>query len=349
MSAARLVAVLALHVVHQASSFSLRPATCGVRTVREALSRDDDAASAVGRRSLFQWLAVGGLAVQAAPARAEAPFYCDDAVVWLSNGVSDVYIVGTAHVSNISAILVQSTIDAVEPDLIMVELDAKRIRNFAPPGAAPTPAAAAIKKGFFDGWSAEAFIRKASAAVVGTALKSMYGTLEKMGLDAGQEFAVALSAAQTRKIPVLLADRDVDETLDRLGAALRATDAAEIAQLEVLLGSAVQGDGGGAFTVEMDDVNAVARSVELIKRRSTVQAIVGALREATPELYNALVNERDEVMAANLLKVVDAPSGPRPKRVVCVVGMAHQDGIERRLALRNFKPVEASQKQLCSR
>ena len=46
-----------------------------------------------------------------------------------SNGARQVYIVGTAHVSEKSAELVAQTIDAVQPTLVMLELDRKRLKG----------------------------------------------------------------------------------------------------------------------------------------------------------------------------------------------------------------------------
>ncbi|CAM9665521.1 unnamed protein product, partial [Heterosigma akashiwo] len=39
----------------------------------------------------------------------------------------EIFLIGTAHISNTSAILVQETVRGVRPDVVMVELDASRI------------------------------------------------------------------------------------------------------------------------------------------------------------------------------------------------------------------------------
>ena len=87
-------------------------------------------------------ITAAALGTRALPAVA-APPACDDAVALWSNGNRQVYIVGTAHVSEKSADLVAQTIDAVQPTLVMLELDRKRMKG-APAAAAPPIIAAAL-------------------------------------------------------------------------------------------------------------------------------------------------------------------------------------------------------------
>ena len=257
-------------------------------------------------------------------AAAAAPPLCDEAVSALANGKSTVYLVGTAHVSDVSARLVAETIDAVRPTLVMVELDGKRVQGFG--GEAPGPAKplAPAPVG-----------QRLGAFVVGTVLRSLYKSLERLGLDTGQEFAVALRKARSAGVPVLLADRDVDETLRLVGDAVKKTTSKDLENFEAALSPALAGDL--TRTVDVASRDSVASTVELVKKRETVRTIVAALEANAPALYDALVDSRDAYMAASLLDRLGA-AGPG-QRVVAVVGMAHEDGIARRLAARGFAPA----------
>ena len=257
-------------------------------------------------------------------AAAAAPPLCDEAVSALANGKSTVYLVGTAHVSDVSARLVAETIDAVRPTLVMVELDGKRVQGFG--GEAPGPAKplAPAPVG-----------QRLGAFVVGTVLRSLYKSLERLGLDTGQEFAVALRKARSAGVPVLLADRDVDETLRLVGDAVKKTTSKDLENFEAALSPALAGELTG--TVDVASRDSVASTVELVKKRETVRTIVAALEANAPALYDALVDSRDAYMAASLLDRLGA-AGPG-QRVVAVVGMAHEDGIARRLAARGFAPA----------
>jgi len=71
----------------------------------------------------------GGAAVMSAE-----EVFCDQAVSRLLNANTgqEVYIVGTAHISAVSAELVRDTIRLVRPNKIMVELDSQRVKKRAP-------------------------------------------------------------------------------------------------------------------------------------------------------------------------------------------------------------------------
>lgn len=73
--------------------------------------------------------AVGGAAIMPAEG-----VFCDQAVSRLVNAETrqEVYIVGTAHISQLSAELVRDTIRLVHPDRVMIELDSQRIKKRAP-------------------------------------------------------------------------------------------------------------------------------------------------------------------------------------------------------------------------
>lgn len=80
----------------------------------------------------------GGAAIMSAE-----KVFCDQAVSRLvnANTAQEVYIVGTAHISAVSAELVRDTIRLVGPNKIMVELDSQRVKKRQ--AAAPADASAA--------------------------------------------------------------------------------------------------------------------------------------------------------------------------------------------------------------
>ena len=77
-------------------------------------------------------------AALAAPEMSKEMVFCDQAVSHLLNVETgqNVYIVGTAHISSVSAALVRDTIRFVKPDKVMVELDSQRVKKRRPSNAA---------------------------------------------------------------------------------------------------------------------------------------------------------------------------------------------------------------------
>ena len=78
-----------------------------------------------------------------------------------------------------------------------------------------------------------------------------------------------------------------------------------------------------AEPVDLGDKNSVTGAIETIKTRSTVKELVKDLRESLPNIYSALVDERDEYMTQSLLSLLSEQPRSEPQRVVAVVGLAH--------------------------
>jgi len=70
-------------------------------------------------------------------------------------------------------------------------------------------------------------MQQAAAGVAGAALKKglgqFYQSVEKLGFTAGGEFIAAVEEGRAVGAKVLLGDRDVDETLQRLAKALKSS------------------------------------------------------------------------------------------------------------------------------
>jgi pheromone shutdown protein TraB len=104
---------------------------------------------------------------------------------------------------------------------------------------------------------------------------------------------------------------------------------------------------GMAENVDVGDKASVTSAIETIKTRSTVEELVKDLREALPNIYSALVDERDEYMTQSLLTRLSEEPRSAPQRVVAVVGLAHEDGISQRLARAGYAAAPAPPRRLC--
>lgn len=67
-------------------------------------------------------------------------------------------------------------------------------------------------------------VQKAAGLVLGKALSQFYTSVEKLGFNAGGEFQAAVEEARRENAKILLGDRDVDVTLQRLATALAGAD-----------------------------------------------------------------------------------------------------------------------------
>ncbi|EKX48781.1 hypothetical protein GUITHDRAFT_136450 [Guillardia theta CCMP2712] len=188
----------------------------------------------------------------------------------------------------------------------MVELDESRLRRSAGNREGPK----SVWDVIWGQWKRSDLslgdkIHNVEAGIIGVAIGSLYQKLNKMGFSSGKEFATAISEAKALNANLVLGDRPVNETLIRLQQSIDKTG-----------WSQDKGDKG--------DNAAIANTIEMLKERRTVRGIMQTLKENLPEVYTALIGERDQYMANSLLKA-------NGRTTVAVVGMAHMDGIEAHL------------------
>ena len=312
-----------------------------------------------------------------------------------------VHLLGTAHISSDSAELAGRIVRELKPTVVFVELDAKRVARAIPGGikggssanadasssttggalaasegeVASTPAAVArssiastpsdatgspTKTNPFD---VQGKLTNVGAKYVGNAMKGMYGKLESEGFKAGDEFAMSVREGLAIGSTIVLGDRDVEVTLQRLTTALTKTDIRKLlsadsevnSSMEQLLpenmkkqlkqpsqvevsanGMSVSNLGEGDVVVDKAEFS---QFVETMKTKDNVKTIMKGLKSTAPEIYEAMVAERDRYMARGLDELGDTLKGSSVESTVAVVGMAHVDGIETYLADKGWKEM----------
>ena len=114
-------------------------------------------------------------------------------------------------------------------------------------------------------------------------------------------------------------------TLRRLTEALTKTD---IKNMKQLMPENSTGASGEMSTDEFKYF------VETIKAKDNVKMLMANLKSVAPEIYQAMVGERDLYMANGLDRLNQFDS------IVAVMGIAHVDGVETILKERGWKEVK---------
>jgi len=269
---------------------------------------------------------------------------CDQSISLLKNEATgrEVYLIGTAHVSQLSAELVRDTIRSQRPDTVMIELDKKRIKSSMGPKREEPQSVWQLLRSEF-GRSGPSFgdkVKGFESGLIGMVIGGLYQKLNQMGFSSGQEFVVAVQEARALNATLVLGDRGVDKTLQRLQESLDesgwgAVKAFASVQSKnsnaALVASEMEGKSGGLG----GDKESLERTIESLKERATVRELMGTLKESLPKVYQALIAERDAFMSESLLQAGG-------EKTVAVVGMAHLDGIEAYLQDRGFKMLPCS-------
>lgn len=293
---------------------------------------------------------------------------CDPSVSTWTKRDRTVHILGTAHISSSSAELAGKMVGEIQPNVVFVELDKKRVSR-AGIGGATSGLSTQSSSSNESSSSAEIASTSSSTStvistpsvgedksnrmqisnpmvtfgskVVGDSVKGMYGKLESEGFKAGDEFVMSVREGLAIGSTIVLGDRDVEVTLKRLTQALGKTDLRKLLSSNSEVEKSMEGllpqemknqmkQSSDSVTMGVDDAT-FNSFVETMKAKENVKKIMAALKDTAPEIYEAMVAERDVYMARGLDELGNNVK-TSVDTTVAVMGMAHVDGVERYLA-----------------
>lgn len=222
--------------------------------------------------------------------------YPDDVAI-LTHQDKTILLIGTAHISQQSADLVEKVITDEQPDTVCIELDEKRY-------------AALSKPQRWENLDLKQVIRKKqlSTLLVNLVLSSYQKKLGgQLGVMPGTELLRAAQTAEQQGAKVELCDREVRVTLRR---AWHATSLFKKGYLIATL-----------FASLFDNTELDEEKLADLRKKDMLSELMEEMGQALPATKRVLIDERDIYMAEKL----KTASG---KRIVAVVGAGHMLGIE---------------------
>ena len=225
-------------------------------------------------------------------------------------------LLGTAHVSRASAEAVKEMAGSGEFDAIAVELCQARY------------SALTAERKWTD-LDLYKIIREGKAGLVmaNLALSAYQRRIaEQFGIEPGAEMRAATIAAKERDLPLQLVDRDLATTLRRSYASVP-----WYKRMYLMAGLAL----GMVSSDEIDE-----ESIEKLKEGDILESTFTEFAETSPELYQALITERDRYMAARLREDNAGSSG---RKVLVVIGAGHMEGLAKHLESSSVDPVSERQ------
>ena len=223
-------------------------------------------------------------------------------------------LLGTAHVSKASVDTVRDAIAHGEFGAVAVELDEPRLAALSDP-------AALAKLDLID------VIRTGRTAMFAAnlALAAYQRRLaEQLGVEPGAELKLAALDAAKRGLPVHLIDREVGLTFRRASSRLGFWGRAKL--------------GGGLVAALFADEEVGHDEIEKLKQGDLLESSFGEFAADSPELFEAVIAERDRYMAARLRQ-----TRGEAREVLVVVGAGHLQGLARHLAEETRPPAELLQ------
>jgi pheromone shutdown-related protein TraB len=227
--------------------------------------------------------------------------------------MDNIIIVSTSHVAEESVKLVKKTIEEQKPNVVAVELDAGRFQGLFEKQQRSIPISAIFRIGiggylFF---------------VIARSVQQRIGKM--VGVMPGAEMKAAVLAARDIKAKIALIDRRIDITVSRLTKNFTWKEKFRLAKdlFMALIGK------GEAMEINNVDLTKVPPS-------QLISLVMGFMKKRYPNVYKVLVEERDEIMAKNLIQI--AKLEPEAK-IVAVVGAGHAEGLRARLT-EGFKKLK---------
>ena len=229
----------------------------------------------------------------------------------VNRGEVEYVLLGTAHVSRVSADAVRGALEREPFDAVAVELCESRYQSMRDPDA-------------FRQLDLFQVIRQGKVGLVAAnlALSAFQRRLaEQFGIEPGAEMKAAIDGADARGLPVWLIDREIGTTLKRAYRSVGLLD-----RLSII-------GGLGASVLTSEEVS--EDEVEKLKRGDLLGSMFNEFARESPPLYEALIGERDRYMSARLRE--EASASPA-RRVLVVIGAGHLAGVGRELAQQNERP-----------
>jgi len=213
---------------------------------------------------------------------------------------ADIYLVGTAHVSNASAQEVIETIQKVQPDAVLIELCPSRVSLLlAEAGQQKREVSLSdITQTLKSGQSSRVF-----HMLLAWALQS---ATRDINVEMGNEMRVAYQEAMKLGIPTVLIDRPVEITLKRAWDTLSKWE-----KIKLVF---------SIFATLILGLKITEEEVESMKNGDILSELLSEMAAYYPNASRVLVTERDQYLALRL-RSFSVP------KIVGVVGMGHVSGI----------------------
>ena len=225
----------------------------------------------------------------------------EDIIKTIQLNNSEITLIGTAHVSQLSVEMVEEKIATGDYDCVAVELCAPRLENIT-------------NRAWWKNLDIYQVFRKKKAGLllINLALTAYQKRLaERIGVEAGKEMMRAVELAHAKDLRLEVIDRNISTTLHRL-----VTEVSFWQKMKI-----VGGLIAGVFVGE----EISEEQIEDLKRGDMLHAVVSEFGEELPEIKRVLIDERDEYMVGRLAEV--SASHDAPKKILALVGAGHLMGM----------------------
>lgn len=222
-----------------------------------------------------------------------------------------IFLIGTAHVSKKSCESVRELIEIIKPRSVFLEICQQRVHMIG--NAEDIPEDESMKEMMTNFASGRTNL---FSIIYSRLIRSAGKDLETLP---GGEFKAAAEAAKLCDASIVLGDRDVSVTIQRVWAGMPVYAKATL--IYQLLASLMFRPSGDAMRQMVEDVKEKDNVLfDMIEEMGTVM----------PWFVDCVIFERDLYMLNTLLNTIDEIEGDEACDIVAVVGAGHVPGITKR-------------------
>lgn len=205
---------------------------------------------------------------------------------------------GTSHIAKQSLEEVRKRIEEEKPDILALELDAKRLNALMSSGRRSIGLKNVRRIGF------KGFV----FSLFGAWAEKKLGKL--VGVAPGSEMKQAIAIAKKKAIKIALVDQDIEVTLRNFSKSLswkeKVNFVADIFKAMFLKKEKIEFD------------------LATVPNKKVIKKLTGKLKERYPNVYKTLIGERNVVIANNLKRLMKAEPD---KKILVILGAGHIDDV----------------------
>jgi pheromone shutdown-related protein TraB len=214
-------------------------------------------------------------------------------------------VIGTSHIAKQSLKEVELTFIKEKPDVVALELDKRRFFALTSKKAGSRFRLRDIKKIGLKGLVFN---------LIGAWIEQKLGKL--VGVKPGSEMVEAIKLANKYKKSIALIDQDIEITLRNISSSFSWKEKFNFV-IDLFR---------GLFFKDRELRKVGIKKLDLTKvpPQNVVEKIIKQVKKRYPSLYRVLIEERNQVMAANLHKIMSLNPD---KKILAIVGAGHEKEI----------------------
>lgn len=223
------------------------------------------------------------------------------------NHYKNVKLLGTSHIAKESIETITKEFLEFNPNIVCVELDHRRLHALLTNQKSDKSLIRGIKTYGLQGYL---------FAIIGGYVQEKLGNT--VGIKAGSDMLTAVNLSKAQNKQLHLVDQDIEITLKRFSKAFTWREKFRI------LWDIIRSPFGKRMKIDLNRV----------PKDELIQKMMGELKKRYPSLHRVLIEERNQVMAKNIYKIM---SKNEDKKILVIIGVGHEKELLNLIKAEDFK------------